>query len=249
VRPLVFAGNWKMNVGPVDAREYLRAFFAAGEIPRERSVWFFPPAVSIAAVVQGAAGHRNVLVGSQDIYWEPKGAFTGAISGSLAKEAGARLTLIGHSERRHVFGETDAETGKKVTAALAAELQPVLCVGETLAQREAGETVPVVTRQLEAALGGRDGKARVTIAYEPVWAIGTGRNATPQDAAEVHRAIRAWLKALAVTAPPFVILYGGSVNLKNAAELLAEHELDGVLVGGASLEPRGWAQLVRTAVA
>ena len=247
MRSLVFAGNWKMNVGPIEAREYLRAFFSAGEIPRERSVWFFPPAVSIGAVVQGAAGHRNVVVGSQDIYWEPKGAFTGAISGSLANQAGARLTLIGHSERRHVFGETDAETGKKVTAALAAELQPVLCVGETLAQREAGETVPVVTRQLEAALGGRDGKARVTIAYEPVWAIGTGRNATPQDAAEVHRAIRAWLKARAVTALPFVILYGGSVNLKNAAELLAEHELDGVLVGGASLDPRGWAQLVRTA--
>src|SRR6267154_1383699 len=242
-----------MNVGPVEAREYLRAFCAAGEIPHERSVWFFPPAVSIEAVAQGVDGHRNVGVGAQDIYWEPKGAFTGAISGPLAKQAGARLTLIGHSERRHVFGETDAETGKKVTAALAADLQPVLCVGETLAQRDAGETVAVVTRQLEAALGGggggRDGKARVTIAYEPVWAIGTGRNATPQDAALVHRAIRGWLKEKAVTATPHVILYGGSVNLKNAAELLAEHELDGVLVGGASLDPRAWAQLVRTPAA
>ncbi|HEY7193717.1 MAG TPA: triose-phosphate isomerase [Gemmatimonadales bacterium] len=249
MRPLVFAGNWKMNVGPVEAREYLRAFFAAGEMPHERSVWFFPPALSVEAVAQGIAGHRNVLVGCQDIYWEPKGAFTGAISGSLAKQSGARLTLIGHSERRHVFGETDADTEKKVSAALAADLQPVLCVGETLEQREAGDTLKVVTRQLEAALGRRDGKARVTIAYEPVWAIGTGRNATPKDAAEVHRAIRGWLKDRAVTAAPFVILYGGSVNLKNTAELLAEHELDGVLVGGASLDPRGWAQLVRTAVA
>jgi len=248
VRPLIFAGNWKMNVGPTEAREYMRAFFAAGEMPHERSVWFFPPALSIDTVAQGIAGHRNVLVGSQDIYWEPKGAFTGAISGPLAKQAGARLTLIGHSERRHVFGETDEETRKKVSAALAADLQPVLCVGETLAQREAGETLAVVTRQLAAALGGRDAKARVTIAYEPVWAIGTGRNATPKDAAEVHHAIRAWLKEKAVTAPPFVILYGGSVNLKNTAELLAEHELDGVLVGGASLEARGWAQLVRTPV-
>lgn len=248
MRPLVFAGNWKMNVGPIEAREYMRAFFAAGEMPHERSVWFFPPALSIDTVAQGIAGHRNVLVGSQDIYWEPKGAFTGAISGPLAKQAGARLTLIGHSERRHVFGETDEETRKKVSAALAADLQPVLCVGETLAQREAGETLAVVTRQLQAALGGRDAKARVTIAYEPVWAIGTGRNATPKDAAEVHHAIRAWLKEKAVTAPPFVILYGGSVNLKNTAELLAEHELDGVLVGGASLEARGWAQLVRTPV-
>jgi triosephosphate isomerase len=249
MRPLVFAGNWKMNVGPAEAREYLRAFFAAGELPHERAVWFFPPAVSVEAVAQGIAGHRNVLVGSQDIYWEPKGAFTGAISGPLAKQAGARVTLIGHSERRHVFGETDEQTGKKVSAALAADVQPMLCVGETLEQREAGDTLKIVTRQLEAALAGRDGKARVTIAYEPVWAIGTGRNATPKDAADVHRAIRAWLKERAVTAAPFVILYGGSVNLKNVAELLAEHELDGVLVGGASLIPRDWAQLVRTAVA
>ena len=249
MRPLVFAGNWKMNVGPVEAREYLRAFFAAGEMPHERSVWFFPPAVSLEAVAQGVSGHRNVSAGSQDIYWESKGAFTGAISGPLAKQAGAALTLIGHSERRHVFGETDEQTGKKVAAAIGAGLHPVLCVGETLEQREAGDTLKVVTRQLEAALGGRDGKARVTVAYEPVWAIGTGRNATPQDAAEVHRAIRGWLKDHAVTAPPFVVLYGGSVNLKNVAELLAEHELDGVLVGGASLNPRDWAQLVRTPVA
>jgi len=148
-----------------------------------------------------------------------------------------------------VFGETDEQTGKKVTAALAADLQPVLCVGETLEQREAGDTLAVVTRQLVAALGGRDGKTRVTIAYEPVWAIGTGRNATPKDAAEVHQAIRGWLKKQAVTTAPHVVLYGGSVSLKNAAELLAEHELDGVLVGGASLDPRAWAQLVRTAVA
>ena len=249
MRSLVFAANWKMNVGPPEAREYLRAFFAAGEPPHERGVWFFPPAVSLETVAQGIAGHRNVQAGAQDIYWEAKGAFTGATSGTLAKQAGARLTLIGHSERRHVFGETDEQTGKKLTAALAAELQPVLCVGETLEQREAGDTMTVVTRQLEAALGGRDGKARVTIAYEPVWAIGTGRNATPKDAAEAHRAIRSWLKDHAVTVPPFVILYGGSVNLKNAAELLAEPELDGVLVGGASLDPRGWAQLVRTAAA
>ncbi|HWC73294.1 MAG TPA: triose-phosphate isomerase [Gemmatimonadales bacterium] len=249
MRSLVFAANWKMNVGPPEAREYLRAFFAAGEIPHERAVWFFPPAVSLETVTQGISGHRNVQAGVQDIYWEAKGAFTGAISGPLAKQAGARFTLIGHSERRHVFGETDEQTGKKVTAALAADLQPVLCVGEKLEQRDAGETITVVTRQLDAALGGRDGKARVAIAYEPVWAIGTGRNATPKDAAEVHRAIRAWLKDRAVTAPPFVILYGGSVNLKNAAELLAEPELDGVLVGGASLNARDWAQLVRTAVA
>ena len=249
MRPLVFAGNWKMNVGPLEAREYMRAFFASGEVPPEQSVWFFPPAVSLEAVAQALGGHRNVLVGAQDIHWEPKGAFTGAISGPLAAQTGARLTLIGHSERRHVFGETDEQTGKKLVAALAADLRPVLCVGETLEQREAGDTMKVIVRQLEAALAGREGMGRVTIAYEPVWAIGTGRNATPKDAAEVHKEIRTWLEKHVASTPRFLILYGGSVNLKNVAELLAEPELDGVLVGGASLNPRDWAQLVRTAVA
>jgi triosephosphate isomerase len=247
VRELVFAANWKMNVGPSEAREYLRSFFAAGELPRGRAVWFFPPAVSLESVAQGAADHDGIMVGVQDIHWEPKGAFTGATSGPLAKQAGARLALVGHSERRHVFGETNEQTGKKIAAALAADLSPVLCVGETLAQREAGETMAVITRQLEAAFAAHRDTGRVTIAYEPVWAIGTGRNATPKDAADVHRSIRAWLKAHAPNV--LRILYGGSVNLKNTAELLAEPELDGVLVGGASLDPQGWAELVRTAVA
>jgi len=185
-------------------------------------------------------------VGIQDIYWEPKGAFTGAVSAPLAVQAGARASLIGHSERRHVFGETDDDTRRKVGAALAAGLLPVLCVGETLAERDAGHTLAVVVRQLAAALSGLDGAAlsRVVVAYEPVWAIGTGRNATPQDAGAVHREIRGWLAGRAAPAPR--VLYGGSVNAKNVAALLAERELDGVLVGGASLDPEGWAQLVQT---
>ncbi|HXM37333.1 MAG TPA: triose-phosphate isomerase [Gemmatimonadales bacterium] len=247
MRYLVFAANWKMNIGPLEAREYLRRFLSAGELPEGREVWFFPPAVSLEAVAQSIAGRPNLLVGAQDIHWEPKGAFTGAISGPLASQAGARATLIGHSERRHVFGETDEQTGKKLAAALAADLHPVLCVGETLTQREADQTLAVVTRQLEAALAGRAGEGRLTIAYEPVWAIGTGRNATPKDAADVHRVIRAWLKER--TAAVVRILYGGSVNLKNAAELLAQPEIDGLLVGGASLDPQTWADLVRTAAA
>lgn len=247
MRYLVFAANWKMNIGPLEAREYLRAFFSAGELPQGCGVWFFPPAVSIEAVAQDIAGQDHIAVGVQDIHWEPKGAFTGAISGAMASQAGARMTLVGHSERRHVFGETDEQTGKKVAAALAADLRPVLCVGETLAEREAGETMTVITRQLEAALAGRAGLSRVTVAYEPVWAIGTGRNATPKDAAQVHGEIRAWL---ARHAPGIVrIIYGGSVNLKNIGELLAEPELDGVLVGGASLDPLAWAELVRTGAA
>jgi triosephosphate isomerase len=249
VRPLVFAANWKMHLGPQDARDYLATFrHAYAPIP-DRQVWFFPPAVSLEAVASGLEHRVDLLVGAQNIYWEPKGAFTGAISGPLAAQAGARAVLIGHSERRHVFGETDEATGKKVAAALGAKLLPVLCVGETLAQREAGETMAVVARQLEAALGtlGPDALEKVTVAYEPVWAIGTGRNATPKDAALVHVEIRSWLAAR--KAGTTRILYGGSVNLKNAAALLAERALDGVLVGGASLEPAGWAELVRTAAA
>jgi triosephosphate isomerase len=249
VRSLLFAANWKMHLGPREAREYLAMFrHAYAPIP-DRHVWFFPPAVSLEAVAEGLEHRADLLAGAQDIHWEPKGAYTGAISGPLAAQAGARAVLVGHSERRHVFGETDEQTGKKVGAALLAELLPVLCVGETLTQREAGETVAVVTRQLEAAVGALapDALGKVTIAYEPVWAIGTGKNATPKDAALVHTEIRGWLKQRKAGATR--ILYGGSVNLKNAAELLAERELDGVLVGGASLEPAGWAQLVRTEAA
>jgi triosephosphate isomerase len=246
MRALLFAANWKMHLGPAEAREYLSTFLAEYREQPDRQVWFFPPAVSLETVATGVRGRPTLLAGAQDIYWEPKGAFTGALSAPLAAQAGARATLIGHSERRHVFGETDADTARKVAAALAANLFPVLCVGETLAQRDAGDTVQVVTRQLEGALpGGVD--PRITIAYEPVWAIGTGRNATPQDAAEVHRAIRRWLRDRGPGETR--ILYGGSVNLKNAAALLAERELDGVLVGGASLDPRAWVELVRSGAA
>ncbi|MFN2571003.1 MAG: triose-phosphate isomerase [Gemmatimonadales bacterium] len=247
MRPLLFAANWKMHVGPKEARHYLRSFLEVGPLPPNRGIWFFPPAVSLEAVRQEIGTNPQLLAGAQDIYWEPKGAFTGALSASLVFQAGARAVLVGHSERRHVFGDTNEQTAKKLGAALAADLHPVLCVGETLEQRDAGRTLTVVTEQLDAALAGRAATARVTIAYEPVWAIGTGRNATPRDAATVHAAIRAWLEQHG--AAESRILYGGSVNLKNAAELLAEPELDGVLVGGASLDPHGWAELVRTAAA
>jgi len=248
VRRLLFAANWKMHLGPADARAYLGVFLPAYAPHADRDVWFFPPSVSLEAVAQGASERSDLRVGIQDVHWEPKGAFTGAISVSLAAQAGARCTLVGHSERRHVFGESDAETARKVRAALGGQLVPVLCVGETLTEREARATLEIVRRQLGAALDGLDGGTldRVVIAYEPVWAIGTGRNATPQDAATVHREIRDWLarRSAGVTR----VLYGGSVSTKNIAALLAERELDGVLVGGASLDPAGWAQLVSTTV-
>ena len=235
-----------MHLGPAEARAYLEVFLGRDRPHAGRAVWFFPPAVSLEAVAMALAGREDLLAGAQDIHWEPRGAFTGAISAPLAAQAGARATLVGHSERRHVFAETDEATGRKVAAALAAGLVPMLCVGELLAEREAGRTLAIVTRQLEAALGAVDraALADIVVAYEPVWAIGTGRNATARDAAAVHRHIRAWLAGRGAARTR--VLYGGSVSLKNVAELLAERELDGVLVGGASLDPAAWAELVRT---
>ena len=246
MRNLLFAANWKMHLGPTDARAYCTAFLAKSPPIPGREIWFFPPAASLEAVSGALQGRADVRVGAQDIHWEPKGAFTGAQSAGIVAQAGARATLVGHSERRKIFGETDAETAKKVRAALAVGLVPLLCVGEELKDREAGNTLAVVTRQLAGALDGLNAAEipKVVLAYEPVWAIGTGRNATPQDAGAVHREIRGWLAAHGAPHPQ--ILYGGSVNLGNIAALLGEAEIDGVLVGGASLEPDGWAQLVRT---
>lgn len=247
MRPLIFAANWKMQVTPADARAFLSGFL--GEVPMqgERSLWFFPSAVAIEAVAGAVQGRTDVKVGAQNVYWEPKGAFTGETSVGLAVGAGASGALVGHSERRHVFGETDAETGRKVKALLAAGLTPMLCVGEKLAEREANQTEAVCIRQLRAGLDGLGAAdiAKVLIAYEPVWAIGTGRNATPMDASTVHRAIRAELKALGASGR-IPVLYGGSVNAGNIVALLAEAEIDGVLVGGASLDPAGWAAIVNS---
>ena len=245
MRNLVFAANWKMNLAPSEARAFAERFLAHTQPAPGRTLWFFPSAVSLMATAEALARRPDVRVGAQDVYWEPKGAFTGATSVALARGAGATGALVGHSERRHVFGETDAETGKKVKALLAAGLTPMLCVGEKLPEREAGRTESVVLRQLRSGLEGLAAAdlAKVLIAYEPVWAIGTGRNATPRDASQVHKAIRGELARLG-GAPGIPVLYGGSVNLGNVASLVAEPEVDGVLVGGASLEPEGWAKLV-----
>jgi triosephosphate isomerase len=238
----IFAANWKMHHGPAAARELVRAVLARVRPKEGRTLLFFPPAVSLPAVAAEVAGRKDAAAGIQNIYFEPKGAFTGEVSAPIAAVAGATWVLVGHSERRHKFGETDEESGKKVRAALASGLKVMLCVGEQLAERQAGSTESVVLRQLEAGLSGLDAAAvaRIVIAYEPVWAIGTGVTATPQDAAAVHRTIRGWLKDRTPAATRSHILYGGSVSAKNAAELLAEEELDGVLVGGASLEAEGW---------
>jgi triosephosphate isomerase len=251
VNPTLFAANWKMHHGPAAARELVRAVLGKTD-PREgRRLLFFPPAVSLAATAEVVRGRDDAAVGAQNIYWEPKGAFTGETSALLARDAGATWALVGHSERRHKFGESDAETALKMRAALAAGLAPLLCVGETLGERERGQKEAVVRRQLEAGMGGLDPTAmeRVAIAYEPVWAIGTGVTATPADAAAMHRMVREWLGRRSGGASRVPILYGGSVSPENAPALLAERELDGVLVGGASLTADSWLQIVDTPLA
>ncbi|MDH4347209.1 MAG: triose-phosphate isomerase [Gemmatimonadota bacterium] len=247
MRHLTFAANWKMHIAPAEARAFASAFLAQSNPVEGRTLWFFPSAVSLEAAANAFGGRADVRIGAQDVHWEAKGAFTGATSIPLAHGAGATGALVGHSERRHVFGESDEETGRKVAALLAAGLTAMLCVGEQLSEREAGQTQAVCLRQLRAGLGGmgQDQWGQVVIAYEPVWAIGTGRNATPGDAASVHAAIRAELGRLGAPGRR-PVLYGGSVNQGNVASLLAESEIDGVLVGGASLDPAGWARIVAT---
>lgn len=245
VRKPVIAGNWKMHKGPESARKFCREFGQVAPPVEDRSVLIFPPALSLTAVRDGLSEH-GIGLGVQDIHWESEGAFTGQISAPMAREAGATFALVGHSERRHVFGESDEETGRKVMAAFAAGLTPVLCVGETLEERQAGRLEEVILRQLDAGIADSDdGDLRtILIAYEPVWAIGTGETATPGDAADAHARIRARLRTrLGDAADAVPILYGGSVKPNNATELLSAGDVDGVLVGGASLDPRDFAKI------
>jgi triosephosphate isomerase len=244
-RQLIFAANWKMNHGSAEARAFGKRFLPLTSPNGNRSLWFFPPAVSIAALTDVMQGRPDVTVGAQNVHWEPKGPFTGGISIPMVMEAGARLTLVGHSERRHLFGETDEQVARKTRAALGAGITALVCVGETLAERDGGRTEQVILRQLGTVLQSLEPGdwGRVVLAYEPVWAIGTGKNATPDDAAQIHELIRMELvrNSVSVRVP---ILYGGSVNAGNVVALLSRPQLDGVLVGGASLDPEGWAELV-----
>jgi triosephosphate isomerase len=240
----VIAGNWKMHLGPGSASAFLKGFRLDG-VPPEREILIFPPALSLVSVVRDAARDPRVQVGIQNIHWEDEGAYTGESSAPMAAEAGATFALIGHSERRHVFGETDREVALKVGAACRHGLVPVVCVGETLEERRAGRVEEVILRQLDAALTAFPDGARVLIAYEPVWAIGTGETATPQDASDAHGTLRDRLAGAlgGAEAREIAILYGGSVKPANAAELLAAPEVDGVLVGGASLDPESFARI------
>ena len=248
-RKPIIAANWKMNHGPTDARQFMQRFLALTPRQHDRTVVFFPPALTFAAVADALKERADILLGVQNVYSEAQGAFTGENSVLMARDAGARVVLVGHSERRHVFGETDDETAQKCALVSQARLIPMLCVGETLQEREAGATSSVVERQLAAGTAAMDDTqaANMMLAYEPVWAIGTGRTATPDDASDIHgilrQALTARLGQKAAAAIP--ILYGGSVNRGNASTLLAAPDVDGLLVGGASLDPDGWSSIVR----
>jgi triosephosphate isomerase len=244
-------GNWKMNLD----RE--RSAALASEVARMAATYpsvelaIFPPAVYVSAVESAVRGGA-ATVGGQDCSGEKEGAFTGQVSASMLANMGCSSVLIGHSERRHGLGETDATLSRKLARALEAGLLPVVCVGETLAERESGRAHDVIRTQLHGTLAGQTlNAAKLVIAYEPVWAIGTGRTATPDDAAEAHRTIRQTLADLYDVrfSESVRVIYGGSVNSKNAAELFAREEIDGGLVGGASLVAADFAVIVAAAAA
>ena len=245
----IVAANWKMHHGPGAVRDFFRRF-SARSAPESVRVLVFPANVSLSDAA--AAARPPVELGVQNVHWEKEGALTGETSAEMAKEAGAALALVGHSERRHLFGETDADTGRKAAAATRAGLAPVVCVGELLEERRAGRLRQVLARQLEAVAGPLADAAGTTgfmVAYEPVWAIGTGETATPRDAAEAHEIVREALDGAVVPggAANVPVLYGGSVNPGNARTLMSAPGVDGVLVGGASLAPESLAAIAEAA--
>ena len=251
MRKPFIAGNWKMHLNRAQAAALARGLAEEVGSVREVTLAVCPSFVYLEAVASALAT-STIKVGAQDMYFEPEGAFTGEVSGPMLTDVGCTYVILGHSERRHVLGETDDLINRKVKAALGCALRPILCVGELLGQREAGETQAVVRRQVEAGLAGVSAEdlSRVTIAYEPVWAIGTGRTASPGQAAEVHAFIREVVGSRygPEAAQALTIQYGGSVKPGNAGDLLREAEIDGALVGGASLEVESFAAIVRAAL-
>lgn len=250
-KPLV-AGNWKMNTDSHTSLELVKGIASgsseiAGQVVH---VAVIPPFVYLQSVAK-ALSTTSIALGAQDIYYEQKGAFTGEISASMLKDIGCTYVLCGHSERRHIIGETDELVNKKVTAAIVGGLLPILCVGELIEERKASKTEEVITQQIKNSLVGLSAAkaSAVTIAYEPVWAIGTGLTATPQQAQEVQALIRKLLGEIYDTqlAEETRILYGGSVKPNNAAELMRQQDVDGLLVGGASLNADDFVAIIQAA--
>ena len=247
-RRRVIAGNWKMYKASAETRTFFSVFLPLVADANQCDMVIAPPFTSIPAAVEAARG-SSVAISGQDVYWEKEGAFTGEISPPMLVEAGCRYVIVGHSERRQFFGETDETVAKKTKAALSFGLTPIVCIGETLAQREASQTESVCQTQFTGGLGALTPEefSRILIAYEPVWAIGTGKVATPEIAAEAHRVIRQCTakRFSAAHASALRILYGGSVKPDNIQGLMAQEELDGALVGGASLDPKSFASIVK----
>ena len=243
-------GNWKMHKTSSEAVALVREL--RQRLNTQAQVAVAPPFTALAKVKEALVGSPIQLFG-QNCHWEKQGAFTGEVSAPMLAELGCDGVILGHSERRQLFGETDESVSRKLKAALEAQLHPIVCVGETLQEREAGRTWEVVSRQVRGALGGLDAAAlrKITLAYEPVWAIGTGRTATTAQAQEVHAQIRGLLRELggAPVADAVRIQYGGCVKPENAAELLSQPDIDGALVGGASLKAEDFARIVAGAKA
>ncbi len=249
-RKTIIAGNWKMNMTASDTKKFADDIKAI--MPRAKwcDVVVCVPFVNIPAALKAFKDLR-ISVGAQNMFYEKSGAYTGEVSADMLKDLGVKYVIIGHSERRQYFGETDFTVNKKVLAALEAGLHPIICVGESLEQRELGVTMELIAYQVKAALAGvpADKMRHVVIAYEPLWAIGTGKTATAEQAGEVCQAIRAVIRKLygAHVARSVTIQYGGSMNAKNAAELLAQPDVDGGLIGGASLKPADFVEIINAA--
>jgi triosephosphate isomerase (TIM) len=249
MRRKIIAANWKMNMTTNEAEGFLETFLLELGDEKRLDVVILPPFTAISKVSEWLTDVQNVKVGAQNMHWEKPGAFTGEICAPMLRELFVRYVVIGHSERRTYFGETDEIVNKKAKAVLAATMTPIVCIGETLDERDAGQVESVLEKQLRGSLADITPTQleNVVLAYEPVWAIGTGRTATPQQAQEAHAFIRTVLTSMvdAATAAKVRIQYGGSVKPTNTAELMAQPDIDGALVGGASLDPRGFAEIIK----
>jgi triosephosphate isomerase len=253
VRTILIVGNWKMNKTASEATAFIRMLHAHLPSPSSRVELVVAPPFTALESVRAALGASSIQLGAQNMFWEDQGAYTGEVSAPMLKDLGCRYVIVGHSERRTLFGERGDHIHKKIRAALTHELRPILCIGETLAERDLGTTNHVLTQQLHDGLSGLSAEAlaAITIAYEPVWAIGTGKSATVDQAVAAHRTIRQVLAAVAspVIADGTRILYGGSVTPQNIESLLASDQVDGALIGGACLQAESFATIAHVAIA
>jgi len=251
MRKKIVVANWKMNMTQAESAAFIKSLLLEIGDLADVEVVIVPPFTAITKVTESLGKSQNIKVGAQNMHWERSGAFTGEISAALLRDLFVRYVVLGHSERRRLFGETDEIVNRKVRAAHEAVLRPIVCLGETLEQRDHGNVENILSIQLHGSLAGLDERElqETVIAYEPVWAIGTGRNATPAQAQEAHVFIRHTLREMSgdTTAERIRIQYGGSVNPENARQLMSQADIDGALVGGASLDPRSFARIVKAA--